>query len=505
MPVSSYLQITPILDEIIRLNPKTIMDVGCGLGIYGALCRVYLEGDNLYDRENLTWNKKENWKVKIDCIEGFDKYITDLHRHVYNNIYIGDAQEVIKDIKNAYDLVLAIDIIEHFDKISGRILLRELKRIGRSVIIATPIKPEEQIIPENPLENHRSCWSKEELLSLGFNIVKEHLSLIGLYQCSAKHTTSPRTDNIVRLYQEGDEYGIVKLFKEIFGREMTLDEWRWKYTGRGNKKVYSSVAVNECGEVVAHYGGIPHRMTYQGKEVYGLAIGDVMVHPKFRGLKLFKKAAILVPEDAVKDGIILGYGFPNEKSMALPEKIGLYEKVEDVFEANKEANFINNLSRFIYKFFPLSYDDSRIDILWESVKRGIKIGIVRDREYLRWRYQRHPFYKYELWGLKKRWGNKLAGLAVLRREGERILVIDFVCGKDILTTLFKKIENYAYTSRIKTITLWFPEYLRKIMEDMGFQTKISCTCIPRTTHEKTLTKEEIKGKFFYTMGDTDFM
>lgn len=31
---------------------------------------------------------------------------------------------------------------------------------------------------------------------------------------------------ITRLYQPGDEYGIVKLFRDIFGREMTLDEWR---------------------------------------------------------------------------------------------------------------------------------------------------------------------------------------------------------------------------------------------------------------------------------------
>ncbi|GAB4419291.1 MAG: hypothetical protein OHK0032_15190 [Thermodesulfovibrionales bacterium] len=309
----------------------------------------------------------------------------------------------------------------------------------------------------------------------------------------------------IRIYEKGDEHGIVKLFKEVFGREMTLEEWRWKYTGRGNKKVYSSVAVNESGEVVAHYGGMPHRMVYQGREVYGLAIGDVMVHPKFRGFKLFKKAAAMVPDEAVKDGIILGYGFPNERAMALPEKLGLYEKVEDVFEASKEAKFFNNLNRFIYKFFPLSYDDSRIDALWESVKREVKLGVVRDREYLAWRYERHPLYRYELWGLKKRWGNRLAGLAVLKRDGERMLIIDFVCSINMLNILFKKIGNYAYKTWIKTLTLWLPEYLRPAIEEMGFLVNPTRTCIPRTTHEKTLTKDEMKGKFFYTMGDTDFL
>lgn len=319
-------------------------------------------------------------------------------------------------------------------------------------------------------------------------------------------TSNLKTDSIFRLYQKGDEHGIVKLFKEIFGREMTLEEWRWKYNKNHSEKVYSSVVAHKELGIVAHYGGVRLPLIYRGKLASCLAICDVMIHPKFRGIRTLKELSYLVPHEAVKDGIIMGYGFPNRDTLLKPAmSSGIYEKVEDVLEGNKETRFINNLNRFIYKFFPLSYDDSRIDALWESVKKEIKVGVVRDREYLAWRYQRHPFYRYELWGLKKRWGNKLAGLAVLRKDGERMLIIDFVCSLDMLKVLFQKIQNYTHTTGIRTLTLWFPEYLRKTMEDVGFQTEISCTCIPRTTHENTLTKEEIRGKFFYTMGDTDFM
>lgn len=312
--------------------------------------------------------------------------------------------------------------------------------------------------------------------------------------------------NEVRLYRPGDEYSIVKLFKEIFGREMTLKEWRWKYVESYPHKVYSSVAVHEDMGIIGHYGAVSLPITYKGNHERCLAICDVMIHPKFRGIKTLKKLSYLVPHEAVRDGIIMGYGFPEKDKLLKPAlSLGIYEKVEDVFEASKEANFVTNLNRFIYKFFPLSYDDSRIDALWESVKREVKLGIVRDREYLAWRYQRHPLYKYELWGLKKRWGNKLAGLAVLRRDGERMLIMDFVCGEDILSVLFQKIENYSFMSRAKNIVLWLPEYLSQRIGDIGFSIKPSCTCIPRTTHEKTLTKEEMKGKFFYTMGDTDFL
>jgi hypothetical protein len=374
------------------------------------------------------------------------------------------------------------------------------------VVLATPSEFIEQTVPENPLENHRSIWSKEEFLSSSFTILKDTPSLIGLYRSfDTKINGSQFKDVIVRLYQNGDEYLIAKLFKEVFGREMSLDEWKWKYKSSGNQRIYSSVAVSETHGIVAHYGCMARRMIYQGKEVFGLAIGDVMVHPQFRGTKLFKKVTMLAPEESGKDGISIGYGFPNERAMLLPEKLGLYEKVEDVFEATKKVKFANNLNRFIYKFFPLSFDDNRINILWESVKAELKLALIRDREYLTWRYQRHPFFKYELWGLKKRWGNKLHGIAVLRKEDERMLIIDFISRLDTMQILFQKMENYAFIVGSETIIVWTPEYLRQKLEKIGFLVRPSVTCIPRSTHKAYLPKEYLKGIFFYTMGDTDFL
>ncbi|MEF9426870.1 MAG: hypothetical protein L0956_06760 [Candidatus Mariimomonas ferrooxydans] len=47
--------------------------------------------------------------------------------------------------------------------------------------------------------------------------------------------------------------------------------------------------------------------------------------------------------------------------------------------------------------------------------------------------------------------------------------------------------------------------MEKGLEDIGFFLKPAGTSIPRTTYEKFLKKEQMKGKFFYTMGDTDFL
>lgn len=510
MPVSSYLQISTILDQIVKQQPGSILDVGCGLGIYGALARIYLEGDNLYDRSGLSWNRKENWTVKIDAVEGFDKYITPFQIAVYNEIFIKNVVTGMSHFRDkAYDLVLAIDILEHLDKQDGNLFIRELLRIGKSVILATPAEFISQVVPENPLEDHLSLWTREELLTHGFTIVDETPSLIGLFSVPAEQhdqsSTAGSSAVVSRLYRPGDEDGIMQLFKTVFGRDMTAIEWHWKYSGGASKKVYSSIAVMDNGEVVAHYGGVPHRMIHQGREIFGLAIGDVMVHPKLRGLKLFKRTAELVPEEAVRNNIYLGYGFPNERALRLPEKLGLYEKIEDVYESVKEVRFQRTAARYSLKFFPLSFDDSRIDDLWNDVKASLRLAVVRDRAYLTWRYQRHPLHSYELWGLQKRWGGGLLGFAVLRRDGERMLLVDFVCPLERLKDLLLKVENYSWSAGSKFLTLWHPEFLNSRLSALGFTTAASITCIPRTTHDLTMKKEEIKGNFFYTMGDTDFL
>jgi SAM-dependent methyltransferase len=316
--------------------------------------------------------------------------------------------------------------------------------------------------------------------------------------------TAPEGKITFRCYRPGDEIEIVKLFQAIFGREMSLEEWRWKYTGRGNGKVHSTVAVSETNGIVAHYGGMQHRMVYQGREINGVSIGDVMVDPRYRGRTLFKKVSSLFPAEATKEGIFLGYGFPNARALRLPEMLGIYEKVEDVYAGTKAVKQWNNSARYIYKLFQLTYDDGRIDRLWEEVRNSYHLAVIRNRDYLAWRYQRNPLFSYELWGLRKRWSRKLRGIAVLRRDGEKVLIIDYICPDRLIDVLFQKIENTAYAAGQKQLTIWHPEFLKEKMQRMGFSVEYAGTSVPRSTHEGWLTRDQIAGNFFYTMGDTDF-
>ena len=308
-----------------------------------------------------------------------------------------------------------------------------------------------------------------------------------------------------RLYEKGDEVGVVRLFEEVFGRAMSLQEWAWKYRGEGERAVYSTIAKTASGEIVGHYGLMVQRVIHRGREISGVSVGDVMTHPKYRGIRLFRDLATIGIVEAVRNGIVLAYGFPNERALRLPEKLGLYEKVEDVFEAEKDVQFHNNLGRYLHRFFPLGYDDDRIDALWDRLRGRFHLALIRDGRYLRWRYQKHPFFSYELWGLKKRWEVGLSGLAVLRRDNDRMLLIDFICPLELLGTLFQKTENYVYTAGMKRLVFWLPDYLRERTVRAGFSVHSAGTSIPRSTVEGYMKKVEMKGEFFYTMGDTDFL
>lgn len=186
MPFSQSSQISAIIGYIEKIKPSSILDVGTGMGQYGFLARTNLENINLFQIEGKQGKQQEkkNWKILIDGIEGCDVYMTPVHDYAYNNILIGEAISLLKTIKdNTYELVLAIDILEHFSKKDAYIFLDELKRVSsKNVLISTPKKFIAQEIEANPYENHRSVWSEEELKNSEFpTILSNHKSWIAIY------------------------------------------------------------------------------------------------------------------------------------------------------------------------------------------------------------------------------------------------------------------------------------------------------------------------------------
>jgi hypothetical protein len=174
MPFSNTDQISPIMAEIVHLNPHSILDVGCGLGVYGMLCRIHLD---LY-HDPIFYKKLDGsqpWHTRIEGIEGCEMYMPYIPCWAYDHIHTGNALDIIPTMSDGrYDLILILAMIEHLTHEQGIQLLDHLKRISRAIILSVPKNWQEQEILGYPLETHRSHWTEQELRNAGFTRFLPH-------------------------------------------------------------------------------------------------------------------------------------------------------------------------------------------------------------------------------------------------------------------------------------------------------------------------------------------
>lgn len=153
MPTSWYHMIPRILGRVLIEQPRTILDVGTGFGKYGVLLRETLDvAGKRYDRDD--------WQMRIDGIEVFAGYRNPIHSYVYDHVYYDTVENVLPSL-GTYDVILLIDVLEHFEKDEGRKLLRALlAHTGKALIVSTPVTPAEQgAYLGNAYETHRSRWT----------------------------------------------------------------------------------------------------------------------------------------------------------------------------------------------------------------------------------------------------------------------------------------------------------------------------------------------------------
>lgn len=169
MPASDYHHISDVLHIVEQHRPTTVLDVGVGFGKWGVLCREVLDiyQGRFYPHE---------WTAKIEGVEIFDGYRNPLWEFAYNRIFTGDAFEILESLGD-YELVLACDILEHFEKEKGKIFLRKLLERGRVVILTSPrdFLPQE-VFGGNEYERHQSLWSRGDFSQLGFPFLYKEIS-----------------------------------------------------------------------------------------------------------------------------------------------------------------------------------------------------------------------------------------------------------------------------------------------------------------------------------------
>jgi len=162
MPTSPYAHLYSLVAYLNTVRPKSILDVGLGNGKLGFIARDYLDvmlGERYH---------KSQWKLQLDGIEVFGDYIQDHQRAIYNDIFIGDAFDVIDGLAQ-YDMIIMGDVLEHFDKQKGLEFMDKCFSHTQTAIgLFIPLGDgwSQGDICGNPYEAHQSAWQLDELLPL---------------------------------------------------------------------------------------------------------------------------------------------------------------------------------------------------------------------------------------------------------------------------------------------------------------------------------------------------
>jgi hypothetical protein len=153
MPTSMWESV-PIAVKIINvLKPRTVLDIGIGSGKWGFIAR------ELLDIRNGRFQKDE-FQAIIDGIEIFPKYISDYHKGIYNNIFIGNAAEVVNQLGN-YELAIIGDCLEHFKREEAASFIKLLHNKCIAILIILPIGHSPQdACHGNPYEEHLDSYDK---------------------------------------------------------------------------------------------------------------------------------------------------------------------------------------------------------------------------------------------------------------------------------------------------------------------------------------------------------
>ena len=142
------------LDQAIG-HPGSLLDIGCGA--------------------NTPLSHLSVRPSRMVGVDGFQPSIDNSRANNYHDDYVNsDLLDIDQSFEpDSFEVVAAIDVIEHFTKEDGLLLLEKMENIAsRRVVIFTP----NGFLPQNEhsgniLQRHLSGWSVEEMRQRGYRII----------------------------------------------------------------------------------------------------------------------------------------------------------------------------------------------------------------------------------------------------------------------------------------------------------------------------------------------
>ena len=309
-------------------------------------------------------------------------------------------------------------------------------------------------------------------------------------------------------YRPGDEESIVQLFETCFdGRTIPLEYWRWRFLGNPTGQNAVELAWDE-GCLAGHYAVSPAVLMVNGKDCMAGLSATTMIHPAYRGRKLFPELAGRLYTRLAESGFSLVWGFPNSRSHRGFVRDINWDDVAQIPFFALDLSSIERLGEVSTAIVELQQFDPRFDGLWVAARPTNGLVVKRDSKYLNWRFKDNPANKYRI--LAYVCGSKLLGYAVISvYEETHLQVVDilFQPEVEIGLTLIKAAIDIAVKDQLSIIKMWLPVNLdlHQELERWGFVNTAPVTYFgvcPFAALPGNCDAADVR-QWYFTMADSD--
>jgi len=261
-----------------------------------------------------------------------------------------------------------------------------------------------------------------------------------------------------RRYRPGDEVDLLALFNREFGKQRSMEHWRWQFLRNPHAKPFIIVArTKRDDELVGSHISMPVGLKDQGRKVLAGHTLDLVVHRDYRRQGLFGITGRECFEWGAAEGMRALFAFPNEASYpGFVRTLGWHRILEPTAYslrlglasgngpgwlrlalrvADAPMRFVRLLQwrarraaqrrrapRLVFETAPRV--PPAHDRLWENHAALEGLSLWKDVTYMKWRYDENPDHDFEYAYLRD--GGEIAALAVIHRNSSRAMICELL-------------------------------------------------------------------------------
>ncbi len=354
----------------------------------------------------------------------------------------------------------------------------------------------------------------------------------------------------IRTYEKGDEKGIFKLIKAVYPEkkydwEKWIRGWNWMYMNNpiGDSKIW---VADHNGKIVGSRSVFLVKIKIGNETIMASQNSGLMTHPNYRRQGIFSTLEKKSFDQLKGDGIGITYSFPSSMSYPIYMKSGLFFNIHALQTMIRPFNLENILKRriknkfllkiyavigylFINMFYrtkkppevddltisQISSFDDRINDFWKKISNDYEIMVIRNKEYLNWRYVDVPNVEYTIYLAEER--GEICGYIVLgcaeqdQLSGHIMDIIGPLNRPEIIHSLLSEAIKYFKEKKVDAIfcKMIADKIFYKIFRKNGF---VPTRFITKSRFIVRINSPEIseaylknKENWFIQLGDSDFI